>query len=73
MIQSSSILGLEPLVLSAVFWEQQVNVSTVGMGPWNATGQRFQPQTAQSSSNADDKIPHRLAECRSYFAKNFWV
>ena len=38
MIKSGSIPGLDSLVPSKVFWEQQVNVFTVGTDPWNPRG-----------------------------------
>lgn len=43
-MQSGSVPGLDSLVPSALLWEQQVNVLTVGMGPRSLRGQRVQLQ-----------------------------
>lgn len=41
MIKSGSIPGLDSPVPSKVFWEEQVNVFTVGMDPWNPRGAKI--------------------------------
>ena len=43
-MQSGSVPGLDSLVPSALLWEEQVNVLTVGMGPRSLRGQRVQLQ-----------------------------